>query len=296
MAIQRVTQNMLSQHSLGSLQSGLGRLARLQEQLSTGRVLNRPSDSPTDTTSAMRIRSSLADVKQYGRNANDGVGWLTLADAALTTSTDQLRRARDLALQGANQGAMGPDAREALATEVDQIRAGMVNTANTSYLGRPVFGGVTAGSVAYDATGTYVGTPGAVNRTVGDGIQIQVNVDGSTAFGPTGNSVFDHLAALSTALRAGNQAGITASVGTLATDISRVTTTQAEVGTRQKRVEGAIQASTDGELSLSTSLSNVENADLPKVIVDLQMQQTAYQASLAATARVMQPSLLDFLR
>lgn len=296
MVIQRTTQNMMTQHSLGSLQSGLGRLAKLQEQLSTGRILNRPSDSPTDTTSAMRIRSSLADVKQYGRNANDGVGWLTLADAALTTSTDQLRRARDLALQGANQGAMGPDAREALATEVDQIRAGMVNTSNASYLGRPVFGGVTAGAVAYDPTGTYVGTPGAVNRTVGDGVQIQVNVDGTAVFGPTGNSVFDHLTALSTALRAGNQAGITSSVGTLATDISRVTTTQAEVGTRQKRVEGAIQASTDGELSLTTSLSNVENADLPKVIVDLQMQQTAYQASLAATARVMQPSLLDFLR
>jgi flagellar hook-associated protein 3 FlgL len=191
---------------------------------------------------------------------------------------------------------MGPAAREALATEVDQIREGMVTTANATYLGRPVFGGVTAGGTAYDATGTYVGTPGPVNRTVGDGVKISVNVDGQTAFGPTGSSVFDHLAALSTALRSGNEAGITAGVGALAGDLERFTTTQAEVGTRQKRVEDAQQAAGDNELKLTGSLSSVENADLPKTIVDLQMQQVAYQAALGATARVMQPSLMDFLR
>jgi flagellar hook-associated protein 3 FlgL len=296
MAIQRVTQHMLSQRSVGALQTGLSRLARLQEQMSTGRILNRPSDSPTDTTSAMRIRSSIADVKQYGRNANDGNGWLTQIDSALTSANDQVLRARDLALQGANTGSAGPTAREALAAEVDQIRAGLIDTANSDYLGRPVFGGVTAGPKAYDATGTYIGTAGAVNRTVSEGSTVRVDVDGQQAFGATGSSVFDHLSALSTALRAGDQAGISASITALNADRDRITTTQTDVGSRQIRVEAAIQASSDNELKLNTSLSNVENADLPKVIVDLQMQQTAYQASLAATARVMQPSLLDFLR
>lgn len=296
MPIQRVTQNMLTDRSVGALQTGLSRLATLQEQMSTGRILNRPSDSPTDTTSAMRIRSSMADVKQYGRNAGDGNGWLSQIDSALTSINDQVLRARDLALQGANEGGVGPVAREALAAEVDQIRGGLIDTANTNYLGRPVFGGVTAGPKAYDANGVYIGTPGAVNRTVSEGASIRVDVDGQQAFGPAGNSVFDHLEALSVALRAGDQAGISASIAVLGADRDQITTTQTDVGSRQIRVEAAIQASSDNELKLSTSLSNVENADLPKVIVDLQMQQVAYQASLAATARVMQPSLLDFLR
>lgn len=296
MPIQRVTQNMLTNRSVGALQTGLSRLAKLQEQMSTGRILNRPSDSPTDTTSAMRIRSSMADVKQYGRNAGDGNGWLSQIDSALTSINNQVLRARDLALQGANEGGVGAVAREALAAEVDQIRGGLIDTANTSYLGRPVFGGVTAGTKAYDASGTYIGTPGAVNRTVSEGTSIRVDVDGQQAFGAAGNSVFDHLDALSVALRAGDQAGISASIAVLAADRDQITTTQTDVGSRQIRVEAAIQASADNELKLSTSLSNVENADLPKVIVDLQMQQVAYQASLAATAKVMQPSLLDFLR
>ncbi|MCZ4499406.1 MAG: hypothetical protein JWQ74_1959 [Marmoricola sp.] len=296
MPIQRVTQHMLTDRSIGALQSGLSKLAKLQEQMSTGRVLNRPSDSPTDTTSAMRIRSSLADVQQYGRNANDGNGWLSQIDASLTSANDQLLRARDLALQGANQGVAGPTAREALAAEVDQIRGGLIDTANANYLGRPVFGGVTAGAKAYDASGTFVGTAGPVNRTISDGSTIRVDVDGQQAFGAAGDTVFDHLANLSTALRAGDQAGISASITALNADRDRITTTQTDVGTRQIRVESAIQASSDRELRLKSSLSDVENADLPKVIVDLQMQQVAYQASLAATSKVMQPSLLDFLR
>jgi flagellar hook-associated protein 3 FlgL len=296
MAITRVTQSMMTSHSLTAMQTSLSQLAKLQEQLSTGRVLNRPSDSPTDTTSAMRIRSSITDVKQYGRNAQDGNGWLSTIDAALTSANDQVLRARDLALQGANEGTAGQTARDALAAEIDQIRAGLITTANSDYLGRPVFGGVTAGSVAYDATGNFVGTAGAVNRTIAEGTTVRVDADAATAFGAAGSSVFDHLAALSTALRTGDQATISASVTALGADRDRITTTQAEVGSRQNRVEAAIQAASDNQLALSSSLSAVENADLPKTVVDLQMQQVAYQASLGATARVMQPSLLDFLR
>jgi flagellar hook-associated protein 3 FlgL len=296
MAITRVTQSMMSKGSVAAMQTSLARVAKLQEQLSTGRVLNRPSDSPTDTTSAMRMRASLAEVQQYGRNAEDGNGWLSTIDATLTEANDQVLRARDLALQGANQGSVGATAREALAQEVDQIRAGLVNTANTDYLGRPVFGGVTAGSAAYDATGTYVGVPGTVNRTIGEGTTLRVDVDGNAAFGAAGSSVFDHLAALSAALRAGNQAGISTSITALESDRDRITTTQADVGSRQNRVETAIQSASDTQLRLRNSLAEVENTDLPKTIVDLQMQQMAYQASLGATARVMQPSLLDFLR
>jgi flagellar hook-associated protein 3 FlgL len=125
---------------------------------------------------------------------------------------------------------------------------------------------------------------------------VRVDVDGNAAFGAAGSSVFDHLSALSTALRAGDQVTISASIAALAGDRDRITTTQTEVGSRQNRVEAAIQASADSELKLSTSLSEVENADLPKTVVDLQMQQIAYQSALGATARVMQPSLLDFLR
>ena len=297
MAISRMTQKMMSDRALLGMQTGLDRLAKVQEQLTTGKIINRPSDDPTAATSAMRMRTSVAEQKQYARNANDATAWLNQIDATFSSMTSQVRRARDVALQGANDGAMGPEAREALATEVDQIREGAITTANATYLGRPVFGGVTGGTAAYAADGTWIGVTGdGVVRTVADGVRIRVDVEGPTAFGTSPDSLFDHLDALSTALRAGDTAGVTGAIDKLTADASRITDVQSSVGARTNRVEQAQQAAGDAELSLTSSLADIENTDLAKATVDLKLQEVAYQAALAATSRVMQPSLLDFLR
>ncbi len=296
MAVERMTQRMMSQSAFRGMQTSLDRLARVQEQLSTGKLINRPSDDPTGAVSSMRFRVSVAEQKQYARNANDAVAWLNQIDATLSSMTDQVRRGRDLALRGANEGSVGPQAREALAIEVDQIRAGLLQTANATYLGRPVFGGITAGSQAYDQDGAYVGEPGAVMRTVGDGVKIRVDVEGPDVVGADGSNVFDDLQALADALRGNDQDGIRAAADALAAHQGRITDVQSTIGARTNRVEQAQKAAADAEISLTASLSEIENTDLPKATVDLQLQEVAYQAALAATARVMQPSLLDFLR
>lgn len=296
MSIGRVTQRMLTEGSLDNLQRGLGRLAKVQEQLSTGRVINRPSDNPTGTTASMRLRSSLADQAQYSRNAQDGLGWLTQVDSALESVTSTVKRARDLALQGANASASGTVAREALAVEVEGLRAELVSRANTRYLDSPVFGGVTAGTQAYDAAGNYVGTLGDVNRRIADGVTVKVDVDGPSVFGDGATSVFAELDALATALRAGDQAGISAAINTLNARGDTVTSARTAAGARYQRLEQADQIAFDAGISLKNQLSTIENADLAETTVDLKLQEVAYQAALAATSRVTQPSLLDFLR
>lgn len=296
MVVARMTQKMMSQQALTGMQTSLDRLAKVQEQLTTGRLINRPSDDPTGATSAMRFRAAVAEQKQYARNANDAVAWLNQIDATLSSMTGQVRRARELALRGANEGSMGPEAREALAIEIDQIREGLIQTANATYLERPVFGGITDGEKAYDSTGAWQGVPGAVMRTVADGVKIRVDVEGPVVVGPDGDNVFAHLEALSIALRSADQAGVSAAIETLETDQARITDVQSSIGARTNRVEQAQLAAGDAELSLTASLSEIENTDLAKATVDLQLQEVAYQAALAATARVIQPSLLDFLR
>ncbi len=296
MAISRVTQGMLSERSLASMRMSLGRLARTQEQLSTGRVLNRPSDSPTDTVAAMRVRSSLADQHQYVRNGQDGASWLQRIDTTLVSMLDQTRRARDVALAGANSGTVSPEAREALGAEVSQLRESLLSAANTTHMGRPVFGGLTPGDSAYDDAATFTGVAGVVARVIADGSSVAVNVDGPDAFGPDGANLFDEMEELATALRAGDTTAIRAGIEGLDTAMERMLTTLADVGTRAGRVERSLQVAQDTIITLSTSRSELENVDLPRAMVDLQMQEVAYQAALATTARVAQPSLLDFLR
>jgi flagellar hook-associated protein 3 FlgL len=296
MAITRVTQTMLSTRALTAIQGTLGALSKTQEQLSTGRVLNRPSDNPTDTTAAMRVRSARADQQQFARNGNDGLGWLNTIDSTLQTVVTKVQRAQQLALQGANAATSSPDSRLALASEIDQIRAGLISDANTKYLDRPVFGGLTSGGVAFDATGQYVGVPGSVNRTVANGTKVAVNVDGTTAFGPAGANLFDQLAALSNDLKTGNQAGIVAGVTNMKVAAGRAVSALSDVGSRANRIQSAVQKAKDADIGLSSQQTQLEDVDIARASVDLQMEQVAYQAALAATAKVVQPSLLNFLR
>ena len=296
MTISRITQNMITARSYAAMQAGAERLGKVQEQLTTGRVLNRPSDNPADATSAMRLRSSMADQTQYARNAEDGLGWMIRIDSTLQGMLTQLNRAKDLGLQALNATSGSPQSRSALAAEVDQLRENLVGEANTTYLGRPVFGGLVQGTRAYDPSGSFVGIPGAVQRNIGDGVRVQVNVDGPSAFGPEGSGLFANLSSLSAALRAGDAAGIRAAVDGLGTDHGRMTSTLADVGTKQTRLEKAAQAAKDAALNMTSTLSELENVDVARASMDLQLGTVAYQVALAATAKVVQPSLSDFLR
>lgn len=295
----RITQRLMTEQSLASMQTALGRVAKTQEQLTTGRVINRPSDSPTGTNSAMRLREQVAQQGQFKRNAEDGLARLSRIDDTLTSSLDQVRRVRDLTLQGSSTGGMGLQAREALAAEVAQIREALVAQANTQHLGRPLFGGATSRPTAYvkDGSGivTYQGDDTPVHRRVGNEDKVRVDLNGPEVFGAGADDLFVLLDEIAANL-VGDTDALAANLEGLDGAMQRITTAVVEVGARVGRLESTVRSTTDAELDLQTALSQVENVDMARAMVDLQMNEVAYQASLGATARVMQPSLLDFLR
>jgi flagellar hook-associated protein 3 FlgL len=228
------------------------------------------------------------------RNIDDGLSWLHLADASLISIVDQLHRVRDLAVQGRN-ATSDSAAREAFAMEIDRIRDSVIGLANTKHLDRAIFAGNAAGGVAYDAGGNYVGTSGTVDRTVAPGVRVQVNVNGDEVFGAPGDDVFTALSRISHALRT-DPSQLNTDVTNLDTRIQGIENSQASIGARTRRLETMKDRNDTDGITLKQSLSQVEDADLAQVTLELQMQQVAYQAALSTTAKVIQPSLVDFLR
>jgi flagellar hook-associated protein 3 FlgL len=295
----RVTTAAASRHALQNLQAALGDVQNLQNQLSSGKAIQRPSDDPSGALVAMRNRSEIRRQDQYGRNAEDGLGWLATTDTALTSASDLMRRARDLTLQGAN-GSLSSTDRSALAVEVENLRDALVQTANTTYLDRPVFAGTENVLVAFRQTGgtvSYEGNDGTSSRTVAPDTRVPVNVTGASAFGANGSSVFDALTTIAAHLRGDDTAALsTSDLTALDGHRTRIQDTLSSVGARYNRIESLrTQAGTLGD-DLRVRLSDVEDVDLPKTIMELQLRQTAYQAALATSAKVLQPSLVDFLR
>jgi flagellar hook-associated protein 3 len=144
----RITQRAVALTSLQGLNRNLDAVGKLQQQLTSGRLINQPADSPTGTNRAMQTRADQAANAQYARNLTDGQGWLEQTDSTLRTMLDTVRRVRDLTVQGLNEGGLDTPSRIALATETASLRDGLIALANTANQGRPLFGGTTSGPAA----------------------------------------------------------------------------------------------------------------------------------------------------
>jgi flagellar hook-associated protein 3 FlgL len=206
-------------------------------------------------------------------------------------------RVRELTVQALN-GANTDESRTALANEIDNIRQTLIGQANTKYMNRPVFGGTTPGGVAYDDTGKWVGNDNQTTRTVGPNAKVRIEITGREAFGKDGDptELFGVLSSLSQAIRNDDHAAMETGLNNLDSAHELLKSALSDVGARYNRVTQMKQSADDHLLSVSSQLSDIEDVDLPKAIMELQIQQTSYQAALAATARVIQPSLIDFLR
>jgi flagellar hook-associated protein 3 FlgL len=304
-AMERITHRTAALRGLADLRTQLARYSALQNQMTSGKLVTKPSDSPTATASSLRLRAEMTRHDQYTRSASDGNAWLSTVDNTLSDVYSDLQSVRSLVVQGANTGSLDPAARAAIAAEVGSMRDGLVQTTNATYLGRPVLGGVTTGTAAYDASGTFVGSAtyaadgtlltGGVNRTVANGEAVRVDVTGPEAFGTGPDSMFSVLADIKTHLTS-NPSALAGDLTRLDTVMSGLARTQADVGARQARVESAQQSVADHSVVLAQQLSTVEDIDLPKAVVQLQLQQTSYQAALGAMSKVIAPSLADFLR
>jgi flagellin-like hook-associated protein FlgL len=292
----RITQRAVALTSLQGLNRNLDAVGKLQQQLTSGRLISAPSDSPTGTNRAMQTRSDQAATAQQQRNITDAKSWLEQTDSALQEMLDITRRVRDLTVQGSSTGSQSDVSAQAIATEAKSLREGLLSLANRTIGGRPLFGGVTPGTKAYDAAGVYVGQAGPpVTRRVSDTEVVRVDTTGPDAFGPAGADLFAIVDKIATdvvadpSLLAGH---LTALDGVMKGMLTAV----ADVGSRGARIEREEQVNSDRALTLSSQLAETENIDLPETIMRLQMQQVGYEAALSATAKALQPTLLDYLR
>jgi flagellar hook-associated protein 3 FlgL len=291
----RITSEAMVLRSVDRLQTRLERYERAQTELATGRTILAPSDDPAGARRSISLRSSLQAREQELKNIDDARGWLDAADTQLQTVVDRLRRVRELATQGASHG--DDNVRSALATEVRQITEEIAGIANTRHLDRPLFGGFSdENPVRPDRT--IADGEDAVLRRVSDSEQVRINVTAAEWMVPRDGSpdLLAFLGQLADDLQAGDSAAISGHLGTLQARSTQVADNLSVIGAATNRIESARARSIDLSLTLRTELSNVEDLDLSRGIMELQIQEVAYEATLAALGRALPPSLVGFLR
>ncbi|MFO7299377.1 MAG: flagellin [Actinomycetes bacterium] len=300
----RITQQAMTHMTLRRLQDRLDQLTRAQADLGTGKRIHRPSDDPSAMNRAMSIRSRQAATDQAVRNAGDGLLWTSLADSKLQTLLDRLHRARELAIRSGS--VTNATERAAFVAELEAIRQESIAIANSKIGDRALFAGTADGDAVALADPTdpasavvYLGNDGEVIRRVGPKDEVKVNVSGDRVFfgtDPGDVDLFSALQGLADEISADNDAGVQTMLDAIDGAMDRILTALAELGAATNRIEAAQRRASDEKLSLQDDLAQVESIDVAEAIMQLQLQQVAYEATLGALARSIQPSLIDFLR
>jgi flagellar hook-associated protein 3 FlgL len=291
----RVTNQTLMMTAQRNLEANKSGLARLQKQAGDLKAINRPSDNPSGTASSLQVRGQQAAAAQYGRNIDNGRGWLTTIDSALSGTTDILRRVKDLTIQGTN-GTLSSSAREGIAAELEGLRNELLGQANTTFMGRNVFAGNTDAGTAFTNTAPPVfnGTNTPVTRRVADGVALRVDADGAAVFGTGPGNVFDLIDTIASDLRSGTDPS--ASLAAIDQRMKILITQHSEVGSRDAQIQRAQDVNMKQQGALEDQRASIEDMDMSKAFLDLQLQQTNYSAALAVTAKVLPQTLMDFLR
>lgn len=303
----RVTQGMLNNQLLRNINANLTRTDNHQNQLSTGRRINKPSDDPVGISFSLRYRSEVSANEQFQSNADTAVSWLDYTDSMLGQAGDVIQRVRELAVQGANSS-NPQSARDAIKSEVDQLYSHMVDIGNSQFNGKYVFNGQLTDKPPFSEATADADTgkvdDSEIKFELGTGVKIPVNVLGKNVFGvpfdptdPKKDNVFKVIQDLSAALAAGNAQQISGNI------ISRIDglhdkflEARSDVGARSNRINLAQSRLQDIGVNLQTLQSKTEDADLSEVITNLKTDENVYQASLSVGSKIISTSLIDFLR
>jgi len=297
----RIATNTVISSSLANLQYAQNRLQDAQQEVSTGRTLNEPSDNPSGLSQSLSIRTTLDNLDQYQRNLDDAKGFVGLTDTALGQLAQQLRAARQLAIQGATS-TMDSSTRDGLANQAQQIAVQVAQIASSTYGPRFIFGGqrTTQAPYAPNGTGSYTYQGGAapsaddnLTVTIGETETLVINVSGDRVF----DKPFKVLSDLQSHLANGQISNLSdLDLDAIDDALKAVTTIRAETGSNAIRIQQASERIDTKKTHLQAVQTQIEDADLPKAILELQTAQMSYQASLTSVSRVFQISLLDFLR
>ncbi len=312
----RVTNTMLINNMVYNLNQNMKSMEKLQYQLATGKKFRVPSDDPIGASKSLKFNTDISKLKQYKRNAEDAMSWLDDTETALGEINEVLKRAYELAVQVANDTYSGEDllmVRE----EIEQLKEHLMQIANTTYAGRHIFSGYKTdkplfkkenGEIVYNID---LKQNEKFQYNIGLTERIEVNTLGSRVFGMVqGNeyiyegdieeaaikpALIDVLDSFSKALEEEDSSALTNTISRLQASMEHILSVRAEVGAKMNRLELTTKKLASQINNVTELLSHNEDVDVAETVMYLSMAQNVYMSSLMTGARIIQPTLAQFL-
>ncbi|MER1984455.1 MAG: flagellar hook-associated protein FlgL [Solibacillus sp.] len=313
----RVTQSMLSGNMLRNLNTSYGKMSKLQDQMNSGSKINRPSDDPVIAVKGMGYRVDIDKIEQYKRNISDAHTWLDTTDTSLGQVGDALHRVRELTVQAAND-TNTPEERQKISTEIKQLKGQLRDLANTKVGENYIFSGTHTDQPLYtdEVSGINekitTGVDGDFKINVFDGVSLKINTNPSELFSQidgflgelgmllddpatTNDELNDALGKTMDSSQVDEDGEVVVIAG-LDALLEQTLTVRAEVGARQNRVEMMENRLDTQFVNVTKQMSQNEDTDYAAAITEMATHESIHQAALSVGAKIIQSTLVDFMR
>ncbi len=322
----RVTEMTNFDAARDSISRAKGRMDLLQQQTATLKKLNTPSDDPVGAAKILEIRTDKVNNDQYQMNAKLAETFLQNSDHALGELADIVLRAKEIAIGQSSGASSNQDTRLGVAEEVTQLYNQSVATANRRIGDRYLFGGYKTNRPAVSPEGKFLGDDGQIMTEIAKDVFISMNISGLEAFnskpaqssdgqnvygvpqrGPAGEleasseqpqnvNVFDELQNLRISLLTGDLEGIRGTLERFDQLHTQLIASRAKVGSRINGLQSTGQAIERHNITNAQLSSALEDADMAQVTSDLAKEETVYRSALASSHKLIQPTLMDFIK
>jgi flagellar hook-associated protein 3 FlgL len=295
----RITPGMTSDNALYNLQKGRTLLNRLQEQISSGSVINRPSDDPITTRQLLDMDSKLDAGEQYLSNITKGNLSLSMTDTALQGMADIIAQAKETTAT-ITSGSSDPTVRENAASQLEELKKQLIDLGNTQLGDQYIFAGFKNSTPPFStADNSYSGTSDELSIEIDQNSPAAITIAGDALIKGTGSyggvDMLETLDNIITAIRNNVPADIQSNAAQLDSSSNQIQNARSDVAGRMIRFKSAETMINRNQATLKGIISDTMGVDYIEAATQLNQQQAAFEAALSATAKITQLSLLDYL-
>ncbi|OGU10255.1 MAG: flagellar biosynthesis protein FlgL [Geobacteraceae bacterium GWC2_58_44] len=296
----RITPGMTADNAIYNLQQGRSAMETLQEQISSGSMVNRPSDDPLTTRQLLDLQNQISAGDQYSSNITKGELFLNITNTALTGMSALMQQVKKIAGDMAS-GSTDAATKAGAVSNLTQLREQLIDLGNTRIGDQYVFAGF-SNSQPFDLLGNFSGTDDSLDLEIAQGSRVATNVSGGnllrggTPPGSLGVDILGGIEALISAISADDTAGIGTGITNMKEGAERIAANQAEVAGRLVRMDNMKGMIANNQNTLKSIYGDLQNVDYARAGVELSQQTTAFTAALSTTAKLTQLSLLDYMK
>ena len=312
----RITNSMMVNRAIYNQAKNLQNMSKYNEDLNSMKRIHKPSDDPIMTSRSLKLSSDIIENEQFKRNADAARTWLERTESSLAEITNVLQRSRELANQGAN-GILGADDKQKIGSEIDQLTKHLVNIGNDTYMGRYIFSGFKTDKEFMNAEGKITADMDVtklnderIEYKLGISQNLPVNFTGLEVFGKEkaktdadGNPVItgkpdmiNMMEDLKKKLDLGDSKGVSNILSEIDSHMNNIASLKGNIGAKINMMDTMEDRMDEMGINFKSLLSKAEDTDAAEAYMKLNAYESVYKASLAISAKIIQPTLIDFIR